>query len=77
MDKDVLGLKAIRVASGFFLCKMLPDEWVNYTDEQLDKFLEENVWEPLEGYSACFILEQIENAANDIAYFAEKIAKES
>lgn len=52
-------------ASGHYLTEHLPEEYDEWTDEELDSHLLEFVWQPFEYHSAEQIWEYIENLAYD------------
>jgi len=52
-------------ASGHYLTNHLPNDYDEWEEEELDKFLEDNAWEMVEGASPKYIWEYIENLAYD------------
>ena len=38
----------IQEASGHYFCDHLPDDWNTWEREELDKWCEDNAWEPFE-----------------------------
>ena len=46
--------------SGHFLCQHLPDDWADWPEEKLDKFFEDNAWEPLEYWPVNDVYELID-----------------
>ena len=52
-------------ASGHYLTEHLPEEYDEWTNEELDSHLLELVWQPFEYHSAEQIWEYIENLAYD------------
>ena len=52
--------------SGHFLCQHLPDDWADWPEEKLDKFFEDNVWEPLEYWPVNDVYELIDSLTRDV-----------
>ena len=52
--------------SGHFLCQHLPDDWTDWSEEKLDKFFEDNVWEPLEYWPVNDVYELIDSLTVDV-----------
>ena len=50
-------------ASGHYLTTYLPDDYDEWEEEELDKFLEDNAWEMVEGTPPKYIWEFIDNLA--------------
>lgn len=50
-------------ASGFYLCEHLTEELLDGPETELDMFLEANLWEPFEGWSADDIYGEISKLA--------------
>ena len=48
--------------SGHFLCQHLPDDWADWPEEKLDKFFEDNAWEPLEYWPVNDVYELIDKS---------------
>ena len=65
MVGEITHKEAIIFASGHYLTEHLPDEYDEWTDEELDSHLLEFVWQPFEYHSAEQIWEHIENLAYD------------
>ena len=65
MVGEITHKQAIIFASGHYLTEHLPDEYDEWTDEELDSHLLEFVWQPFEYHSAEQIWEHIENLAYD------------
>ena len=65
-DKDLIW------ASGTFLVTELPKDFVNWTEKQLNDFLEHNAWEPFAGSEGSWIWEQIENLAYSMRAYAQE-----
>ena len=62
-----------RLASGFYLAVDLPDNYLKMDDEEFDKFLEENAWEPYEYYPASDLRELIEG----LSWMFERVARDA
>ncbi len=45
---------------GNFVCRAIPDNWSDLDEEEKEKFVEENIWQPLETCNSSKILELIE-----------------
>ena len=52
--------------SGHFLCQHLPDDWADWPEEKLDKFFEDNTWEPLEYWPVNDVYELIDSLTRDV-----------
>ena len=52
--------------SGHFLCQHLPDDWADWPEEKLDKFFEDNAWEPLEYWPVNDVYELIDCVTRDV-----------
>ena len=52
--------------SGHFLCQHLPDDWNDWPEEKLDKFFEDNEWEPLEYWPVNDVYELIDSLTRDV-----------
>ena len=48
-------------ASGHFLTENLPDDYDQWSDEKLDDFIDDHIWEPFEDLEPSFIWDQILN----------------
>ena len=59
-------------ASGQFLTQGLPDDYDQLTNEELDDFIQDHIWEPLETYDSSFIWEQIEHLALSIRNYIDQ-----
>ena len=59
-------------ASGQFLTQGLPDDYDQWTNEELDDFIDDHIWEPLEGHDPAFIWEQIEHLALSVRNYMEE-----
>ena len=65
MNKLITENEALIWASGHFLCEHFPEDFVNWEEEQVDRFILDNVWQPFEGYSAEDVWEIIDSLASD------------
>ena len=74
---DAMINRATQNASGHFLTEHFPDNWEEMDGDDLLAFIDDHVWEPLEGWSADSVLELIENAAQCTISFIkqEKLAE--
>tara|TARA_B100001059_G_scaffold190454_1_gene193418 strand:- start:2409 stop:2642 length:234 start_codon:yes stop_codon:yes gene_type:complete len=45
-DQKILEEKIWNELLGIFLCKPLPDNWDDMTEEEMDDWFEDNAWEP-------------------------------
>ena len=52
--------------SGHFLCQHLPDDWADWPEEKLDKFFEDNAWEPFEYWDVHDMYELIDCLTRDV-----------
>ena len=64
-NKFVTDAESLIWASGHFLTNHLPSEFDEWEEEELDKFILDNVWEPFEYYSADDVWENISNLEHD------------
>jgi len=58
--------KCFQWASGFYLTEHIPDEWFDedeYDENDQNEYLENNLWEPFEFYSADMIAKEIASLA--------------
>ena len=58
-------------ASGQLLTEPFPDDYDQWEDEKLDRFIQDNVWEPFENYDSSFIWEQIESLAMTVRIYID------
>ena len=65
MSKLITENEALIWASGHFLCEHFPEDFINWEEEQVDKFILDNVWQPFKGYSAEDVWEIIDSLASD------------
>lgn len=66
-----------RIASDFYLCKELPEDYLDMDKDSFDTFLEENAWEPFEHWTAKDINEQIVCLSDTMETIARKSANEA
>ena len=59
-------------ASGHYFTEHLPDEWNTWESEELDKWCEDNAWEPFEYHDTNWVFEQAWNLAVRIHTCVEK-----
>jgi len=76
MIKLITKNEALIWASGHFLCEHFPEDFINWEEEQVDKFILDNVWQPFEGYSAEDVWENIDNLAYDFKQSVNNKLKE-
>ena len=55
--------------SGNFLTEQLPDEAIDWDEDQVEKFVDEHRWEPLEYHDPKDVIEMIEGAAHNAHEF--------
>ena len=60
--------KAIQIMSGHYLCKNFPDNWHKWSDRKLDKFMEDNVWQPFEYWPTDDVFSVIDSAAIELCH---------
>ena len=61
----------INWASGQFLTQGLPDDYDQLTNEELDDFIDNHIWEPFENLDPSFIWDQILNLAKSMRDYME------
>ena len=49
--------------SANFLTEQLPDEAINWDEDEIEEFVERHAWEPLEYFPASEVVDMIGNAA--------------
>ena len=59
-------------ASGHYLTNHLPNNYDEWEEEKLDRFLEDNAWEMVERASPKYIWEYIKNLAYDFKLTVNK-----
>ena len=67
IDRD----KLTQRLSGHLLAENLPDNWHELSEEEVDKFIEENLWEPFEGWSAVDMWNLLACLVNDVVSIIE------
>ena len=75
-NKEQLEFKVLQLTSNHFLCKSIPDNWYDLSEDQQNEFLIENNWEPFENYEPQYVWSYIENAAQATQEFIEDLNKE-
>ena len=58
-------------ARGHFLTENLPDDYDQWSDEKLDDFIDDHIWEPFEDLEPSFIWDQILNLAKSMRDYME------
>jgi len=61
-------------ASGNYLTELLPEDFNMWSEERLHKFIQENLWQPLEGYYD--FPEQVYTFIENSAYSTMKFVNE-
>ena len=59
-------------ASGYFLTENLPDDYDQWSDEKLDDFIDDHIWEPFEDLDPSFIWDQILNLAKSMRDYIDQ-----
>jgi hypothetical protein len=62
-----------RIASEFYLAAILPQDYLEMDDDDFNTFLEENAWQPFEGWSGDDMNQIIEG----LSYRMENIERET
>lgn len=57
---------AVVWASGHYLTEHLPENWIDWSDEELYSFITEHVWEPFENHDAPSVFEFIGQLADSV-----------
>ena len=65
----------IQEASGHYFCDHLPDDWNTWEREELDKWCEDNAWEPFEYHDVHWVFEQATTLARTIDRLIVKATK--
>ena len=72
-NKVVLIFKSdIIWASGQFLTEHLPDDYDQWSNEKLDDFIDDHIWEPFEDLEPSFIWDQILNLAKSMREYIDQ-----
>jgi hypothetical protein len=58
--------KDIQWASQHFLTESLPDDWQKMSDEEVDEFIENHKWQPIEDWEVKDIWQQIGQIARSM-----------
>lgn len=66
----------IQLASSFYLCETLPDDWNDWDEDTLNTFLTDHAWAPFEYSDADEIYDMIDNLASTFMQVAKE-ARES
>ena len=59
-------------ASGLFLTENLPHDYDQWSDEELDDFIDNHIWEPFEDLDPSFIWDQILNHAKSMREYIDQ-----
>jgi hypothetical protein len=62
----------VNLASGSFLCDVIPDDFYEYSDDKQNAWLEANAWEPFEYWEGQRIWKVIDAHASAIQSFIEQ-----
>ena len=66
MDTDNKIVREVySIVSGNFLTSCIPIEYFDWTEEDQDKFLEDNTWEPFEYWSLHDVWDLIDSGARE------------
>ena len=69
-DKDLIW------ASGHYLTEHFPEEFVKWEEEEIHGFIEDHIWEGVEGYPPSYIWEQIDNLASSVRNYTNNQEQE-
>ena len=72
---DSFGKYYMQEASGHYFCDELPDGWDTWEQEELDKWCEDNAWEPFEHHPTDWVFKQAANLALSIHRCVEKATR--
>ncbi len=62
-----------QTVSGNFLCQEVPDDWLDFTEEEQIDFVQEHLWQPLEYCEASKVINLIQDASKSlIALLSQK-----
>ena len=64
--------KDIQWASAHFLTESLPDDWQNMSDEKIDEFVENHLWQHLEDWDVKDVWQQIGQVARSMRSYIAK-----
>ena len=59
-------------ASGQFLTEPFSDDYDQWSDEKLDDFIDDHIWEPFEDLEPSFIWDQILNLAKSMREYIDQ-----
>ena len=59
-------------ASGQFLTEPFPDDYEQWSNEKLDHFIDDHIWEPFEDLEPSFIWDQILNLAKSMREYIDQ-----
>jgi 3'-phosphoadenosine 5'-phosphosulfate sulfotransferase (PAPS reductase)/FAD synthetase len=62
----------IQWASAHFLTDSLPDDWQNMENEEIDEFIENHKWQPIEDWEIDDIWQQIGQVARSMRSYINK-----
>jgi 3'-phosphoadenosine 5'-phosphosulfate sulfotransferase (PAPS reductase)/FAD synthetase len=68
--------KDIQWASQHFLTDSLPDDWQKMSDKEVDEFIENHKWQPIEDWEIDDIWQQIGQIARSMRSYIKKQASE-
>ena len=68
-----LKFKVLQLCSGHYLSANIPNNWYDLTENQQNKFLEDNIWEPFEYYDVEYVWSCIISAADATQHFIEDL----
>ena len=60
VDRDK---KDVIWASGHYLTNNFPEEFTEWEEDEIDGFIEDNIWQPFQYYSPSYVWEQIYDLA--------------
>lgn len=68
-----LKFQILQFCSGHYLIKNIPDNWDDLTKQEQNQFINDNVWQPLEGCNPQDVWDNIENSARSTKKFVESL----
>tara|TARA_B100000519_G_C13894177_1_gene274394 strand:- start:198 stop:515 length:318 start_codon:yes stop_codon:yes gene_type:complete len=72
---DSFGKHYMQEASGHYFTEHLPDGWDTWEREELDKWCEDNAWQPFEYHPTDWVFEQVSSLARTIDRLVVKATK--
>jgi hypothetical protein len=66
-----------QLASSFYLCETLPDDWNDWDEDKYNAFLTDYAWEPFEYHDIHDVHEHILNLADMFAHVAKEARDET